>query len=75
MPDIPEPLPENARTLEIWRSERDQVRIGPKGPFALDDGAVLKFLEHAHGVDDIEWELLKMKRLFYETYIKGAKNG
>jgi hypothetical protein len=48
----------------------DQVRIGYKGAYALDLAAVVLVLELFPAVRDFCWELVKMKMLFNEKYMK-----
>lgn len=70
LPEDPELLSGNMRTWDIWQIIKRQVRVGYKGAYALDLGAVVLVLGHAYGIDDIEWELVKMEKLFYQTYTK-----
>ncbi len=69
LPEIPKLLPENEQSYQLWQLVRDQVRIGWKGPYALDDTAVNADMCHFDFADPLA-ELEKMKALFRETYLK-----
>jgi hypothetical protein len=69
LPAAPELLDENERSWETWEIIQYQVRIGGKGVFAFDLGAVFPIIEKRHGAD-WEFELTKMRRLFNETYLQ-----
>jgi hypothetical protein len=68
MPEIPELLPENCGSYDLWDLVKDQVRVGFKGPFALDLGTVDRIMDR-FGFDDEVGELIKMKALFREKYL------
>jgi hypothetical protein len=70
LPEDPELLPENERSWIIWQIVQHQVRIGSKGVFALDLGAVVPVIEHMSYDEDFEMELLKMQELFAEKYLQ-----
>jgi hypothetical protein len=69
LPEIPEPLPGNEVSLEMWNLVGDQVRVGFKGVYAMDVTAVLEVMG-LFNLEDPVFELQKMKRLFEETYLK-----
>jgi len=60
----PELLDENDRSLELWNLVFDQVRLGPKGFYVLDIGACATVFEKLDRIDDVEFELVKMKHIF-----------
>lgn len=62
--------PGNEITLEYWSELFDQVRVAPMGgPYALDISAARQYLSE-EGVEDIKWQIKKLRIIFNETYMK-----
>lgn len=61
---VPELLEENSRSLELWELVHDQIRRGPNGFYVLDVGAVATVFKAIDDIDDLEFELVKMKYIF-----------